>query len=166
MLDALLASVRGFGGRDAVRDVTYERNMLLLGGVGDREIGSAAEDRLNFDEVDALRDKRLDVIGRLRGVGDDDRRLKGWGIAVEVGTGKENLGAEPLPFPDFFAQRNQRLKVAAHIADCCNPVGEKQWQEELATATRFARSRKMQVKVGEAGDQEFPGRVYDLGVAR
>src|SRR5580704_12867446 len=74
MLDALLPRVGSLGGGDTVRNVADERDMLLLSGVGDREVSRATEDRLNLDEVDALRDQRLNIVCGLRRVGHYKRR--------------------------------------------------------------------------------------------
>ena len=55
VLDTFLAGVGGFGGGDTIRNVADERSMFAFGGGGDSEIGVAAEDGLDLDEVNAAR---------------------------------------------------------------------------------------------------------------
>jgi len=61
VFDAVLAGIGGVGGGDAVGNVADEDDVFAVCGLGDGEIGVAAEDGLDFDEVDAASNELVDV---------------------------------------------------------------------------------------------------------
>jgi len=123
MLDAFLAGVGGFSGGDVVRDMANESDVLAAADFGDGEIGFAGEIGLDFDEVGAAVGERVDVIGGLGGVGDDQGWLEEWRIAVEVRAGEENSRGLQLAVVNFLAKRFEGVEIAAHVAGRGDAVG-------------------------------------------
>lgn len=165
MLDAALAGVGGFGCGDAVGNVADKGDAVALGGLSDGEIGVAAEDGLNFDEVDAARDELMNSLVGFFTIGDDERRLERWRRAVKIRSWSDEARAEALPFCDLFSKRNQRFEIAAHVANAGDTVGEQERNDEFAAAVGFACGGKVDVHVDEAGYEEFSVGVEDLRAA-
>ena len=72
---------------DLIREGRTPKGDVLAAASGsDGEVGVAAENRLNFDEIDAALNKRVDVFGGFDGIGDDDGRLERRRAAIKIGT--------------------------------------------------------------------------------
>ena len=76
MFDGVLPGVGGFGSGDSVRNVANEGNVFLLGGLSDRKVGIATEQRLYFYEVHAAQDELVNIFVRLYAIGDDKGRFE------------------------------------------------------------------------------------------
>src|SRR6266700_5517872 len=96
MLDRRLSCLRGFYRRNRVRYVSNEANVLPATLFGNGKIGIAAESRLRFDEIDALRLETTDGGAAFRFVVDRDRRLKIRWLFVEKRPCEENARANLL----------------------------------------------------------------------
>src|SRR5271154_5537292 len=113
MFNTLLPRVRSLASGDAVGNVPNKRNVLAFAGLSDCEIGVAAEDRLHFDEIDAMLNERVNVFRSFFRIRNHKRRLKRWRTAVKVRPRKKDLWANALAFLYFLTKWYQRFQIAA-----------------------------------------------------
>src|SRR5229473_2130288 len=146
--------------------MTGKTNVQQLTLLRNSEIRFAIKARLRFDEVHAFDGKPIDGRARFSRGLNDDGRLVGRRIAIEIGPGEENLRPKANATRNFNAQTGQVFDVTAHIADSSDAVGEKKRDDELATATGFAGACEVNVHVGKTGDQEFTGSIENLRAPR
>jgi len=159
MLDAGLTCGGSFKGGDAVGNVAEEADVFLFGFVSDGEVGSAIEDRLDFDEVNAFGDELIDGFAGFVGGFDDDRRLEAGRVAIEIGASEKDLRAEKLAVGNFFAELLEEIDGAVHVAHGGDAVGDEQRDDEVAAPRGFAGGSQVDVRVDEAGDEKFAGGV-------
>jgi len=96
----------------------------------------------------------------------NDGRLEIRRIAVEIRTREEYLRADAIAGSDLLAQLFQKSDAAAHIAHGGDAVGNEKRKNEFAAAGGFASAHKVEVHVGESGNEKFAGSIDDLCTAR
>jgi hypothetical protein len=146
--------------------VPDKTNVQLFTFFSDGEIRFAIYARLRFDEINAVARGAIDGSARFGCGFHDDGRLVGGRLTIEIWPSEKNLRARTKAARDFNAQSSQILDVPAHVANGGDAVGEEQRKNKLPAARGLAGAREVNVHVGQAGYEEFPGSIESLRAVR
>lgn len=126
---------------------------------------------MRLDEVHMLTSEKVYGIASFAGVSHDDRRLVARRVAIEIGSGEEDLRAdkrraEKGAMGNFAANLGEIFDLAADVANGGDAIGDEQWKNEFAAAGGFAGTGEVDMHVGEAGNEELAGGVEDRSIGR
>jgi len=134
--------------------------------VHDGEVGVARDIRLDLDEVNAAALEHVHGAAAILGSGDRDGALIGRFWAVEHWPGNDHVRAEQPLLLDIFARLEDRVEIAAHIANAGDAVGDEERQGDVSSRFRAVVKKCVDVHVPEAGDHVFSGGVDYFPVFR
>src|SRR5205814_6068563 len=124
-------------------------------------------DRLDFDEVHALRFKGVHGGNGAGGSGyrDGTRETEFpiGQISVQHGPGDDHARADDFSLGDFPAPFQKNGNISAHVADASHAVGDEQWQDDLTSAGKPITKSAMHMHVPKAGNEKLSRGVDDAG---
>src|ERR1700730_4393047 len=160
MFDTPNTCVGGFFYLYGDGDVTGngQAHLRCLGGSGEENLSRSMV--VNLDEVNPKALQLTHSESRLFGVGDVKAIRKVWRCVIHHWAGGHDLRAEHRARPDAVAQRQNEIRIAAHVAGADNALGNEQIQ-------RFrAGSLMVGVHVPKPGNQELSFSIYTAGSRR